>query len=685
MKNWKSILIAALMPLQAFAGLPPTSSKALGDATKKTTFNFDFPEHAPVRSGTTTTLYAPDKSAVNYVGLSTTWAPTSPNDRNFEATAGNWAAYDDGSTATPVDGSGGIATVVGCTRTTTAGEVQNGTGSLSVTWSAADGQGEGCAVVFNVPPAYQGKNAQIDVPFHLVSGTLVEGDWNAYVYRVTATAKLITPYCAHKMVGGHGTLSCSFPVDAPEATPANMQHRLILHRAVTTASAGELSIDDVSVGPVVKAQGMAGSDWASDLVWTHGGLTPTGVDIRYRRVGDSMDVYGVYTVASAAASTLYLGLPSGYAMDTAKLGSSVKHVGTGFRGNEAFHLWYDGSTNNQLYIVRTLATAAGYAKVNGSSAFNNGDTVGFSFRVPIAGWSSNVTVGNSSSKWMSAILAGGSRVTTTPTKLGEYRTLYKAVNQFTSDSGSSGTDTSPSQAVSAWVADGIKLFADAYNAAGSSGEPNRIEMYIGVDKPSWRMQCWSSTAHSGGVNTSFFVSSSTREEGTQPVYSSATGVLTIDFGSNVNSSTTTRQCGKNATNGSVTDCYCDVQVSENALSVGMDTKQVVSNQFNERIERATVTCSSSSSVTRQSGSWISSIGNVSSGACALTFATGTFSDLPSCVGSYNSNATGEQDVVAVQVTSATAATISFRWQVSAAATVNNDTAGVGHIICMGPR
>jgi hypothetical protein len=45
----------------------------------------------------------------------------------------------------------------------------------------------------------------------------------------------------------------------------------------------------------------------------------------------------------------------------------------------------------------------------------------------------------------------------------------------------------------------------------------------------------------------------------------------------------------------------------------------------EKIVRARLTCGASSSINWQSGTWISTIGNVSSGTCAVTIATGTFS------------------------------------------------------------
>lgn len=50
----------------------------------------------------------------------------------------------------------------------------------------------------------------------------------------------------------------------------------------------------------------------------------------------------------------------------------------------------------------------------------------------------------------------------------------------------------------------------------------------------------------------------------------------------------------------------------------------------ERIERAKLNCDASSSITSQSGTWLTAIGNRSTAACAITIATGIFSATPTC-------------------------------------------------------
>lgn len=91
----------------------------------------------------------------------------------------------------------------------------------------------------------------------------------------------------------------------------------------------------------------------------------------------------------------------------------------------------------------------------------------------------------------------------------------------------------------------------------------------------------------------------------------------------------------------------------------------------ERIERAELNCDASSSITSQSGSWLSAIGNRSTAACTITIATGIFSATPVCT--FTTKAATVQ-ATSVNMTSATAGTVY-------GASADYD----GYLICMGSR
>ena len=105
----------------------------------------------------------------------------------------------------------------------------------------------------------------------------------------------------------------------------------------------------------------------------------------------------------------------------------------------------------------------------------------------------------------------------------------------------------------------------------------------------------------------------------------------------------------------------------------------------ERVERATISCSSGSSVTLQSGNWITAVGNVSSGNCGITIAAGIFSGTPSCTSTMNA-AYATLNVGSWAVgNSATSIDVGCRYNTSGSTTVTDCSNNPINIICMGPR
>lgn len=97
----------------------------------------------------------------------------------------------------------------------------------------------------------------------------------------------------------------------------------------------------------------------------------------------------------------------------------------------------------------------------------------------------------------------------------------------------------------------------------------------------------------------------------------------------------------------------------------------------EVVARAKITCSGSSSVVSQSGSWISTIGNISAGQCTVTI--NGFASAPACVISYNGGFTTAV-VVSAEVTSSTSIATDCATSPSTACGSYD-----ANLICMGPR
>ena len=119
-------------------------------------------------------------------------------------------------------------------------------------------------------------------------------------------------------------------------------------------------------------------------------VTWTGL---WRRVGNMMEMRATAAFSGATdAVQLTLNLPTGYSLDTSKLGSSVVigidgfGVAYDFGGNVfQFRMYYNSST---LYVVYQSATSGATTIVTNATplAWGASDEMSLFLRVPILGW-----------------------------------------------------------------------------------------------------------------------------------------------------------------------------------------------------------------------------------------------------------------------------------------------------------
>jgi hypothetical protein len=613
---------------------------------------------------------------VNFIGQTTAWSADNTDDRDLESSVGNWLAFADAAATIPVDLTGGSPTVT-CTRSTT--NPLDGAASLLITKGASNLQGNGCSVVFNVQPAYQGGTATITAALNVSSGSIVQGDVKLFIYDVT-NSKLITP--SNNDVLSGPTLTATFPLTARAATPANQQYRLGVYFASTSATAVNLQLDNFSVSPGQAAYGMAGSNWISYTPTFTGFGTVSTSNMYYRRVGDSVQVHGTFVSGTVTGVQAQVSFPTGLTVDSSKSPSSTYYAAGQFARNTApssagaFYAITEGGQSTLSFGIESTSLTP-LTPQNASAIFITGDTISIYATVPIAGWDAGVSISPSQTYKISSYLAAGSRVTSTPTALGQYRSYFKTINS------SAGTDGAPTTAPN--IADGVKIASVPYASAGAT-DPNRFEIFVGQNK-NVKILWYSGTGRTGILDTTHNVESSTFEVGTMTNYDPTTGVVTVDAMYQTSSSVTTRRVGygvgtAGAAAGSQGTGYFDIVVSDNALAVGMDATQVISNNKGERIERATLSLTSASvaSIASQSGSWLSSV-SASSSVVTVNFTAGIFSAAPSCtITCDNSNgggaATGEP------LTAISASTFNFGCVNASSALTNG---GKAYLICMGPR
>lgn len=315
---------------------------------------------------------------------------------NAHKNVAGWVAYADAAGSAPVDGTGGSPTLT-ITRSTTS--PLRGDGSYLITTTAANLQGQGASYDFTIDTADQAKilAGEFDLASDVTQAT---GDWVVGVYDVT-NAVMIQP--AGYQIQGSVSGTYYKHIFTFQTASNSTSYRLCIHRAVTTATAVNLKIDNVIVGPQVVQYGAPVTDWQS---WTPtGGWSGANVTYagRYRRVGDSMEVQVHISLTGApTGSSLLINLPSGHSIDTTKLSSTAgekiyglaRIFDTGTKG-------YDGvvayaSTTSVAVFSAVGTSPPDYALVTATNpfTFGSGDGVNIIFSVPIQGWSSTVQMSN---------------------------------------------------------------------------------------------------------------------------------------------------------------------------------------------------------------------------------------------------------------------------------------------------
>jgi hypothetical protein len=339
-------------------------------------------------------------------------------DAELGATTG-WATFSNSASNIPTSGTGGTATglTFSASNSSPLSEVYS---YLMAQANSTNIQGKGVSYDFSIDSGDQANVLSIRFDFN-ASSTFVAGngitpplndgttttnagnsDIEVFIYDVT-NSKLI--YCTPEVITANGSNNFQF-FSTFQTAPNSTSYRLIFYVATANANATGWSFkfDNVYVGAQALARGAPITDWNTNLSFTTNGFgTISNSTFESRRVGDSLEVSAIFESGTAAASTAYIQLPSGLTIDTTKLSSNNAGtlLGVGNRlpstanissSGYVHFLFYDGSTNNQIFI--TDSTNSGYVKLNGNSLVASSQFVSYRFLVPIAGWSSSVQMSN---------------------------------------------------------------------------------------------------------------------------------------------------------------------------------------------------------------------------------------------------------------------------------------------------
>jgi hypothetical protein len=312
-----------------------------------------------------------------------------------------FSLYNDGASSRPVDGTGGTVGSVITTTVTSTGAI-DGVRSFLLTKTAVNAQGYGWSVPFTISKANQAKVMQIEFDYIVNSGTFTAGssttdsDLIAYIYDVTNNT-LIEP-SSFKLLSNSSTIGDKVVTNF-QTSATGTSYRLILHVATTNASAWALMTDNFSVKPCNYVFGTPITDWVAYTPTFTAMGSVTGINFQSRRVGDSLQVRGRFTLATTtgaeAQMTLgYGGRNANITLDSNKI-SNIQKVGmAGYSPSfdRTLYVMGEPATN---YVTFSAQSSGIFNKLAGTSLGSTGEIFSIDAEVPITGWSSSVQMSDS--------------------------------------------------------------------------------------------------------------------------------------------------------------------------------------------------------------------------------------------------------------------------------------------------
>lgn len=326
--------------------------------------------------------------------------------------------YADAASSAPVDGSGGSPNVT--SSIVTAGALA-GSKSYTLVKDAANRQGQGWAIEFNVNSANRGRVQSIKFDYIVNSGIFTAGtsatdsDITVWIYDVSNNT-IIQP-SAYKLLSNSSSIADQFQAEFQTSTNGTT-YRLIYHISTITTNNYTLIVDNIVVSPNQYVFGSPVSDWQSYTpTYTSFGTVAVS-SASFRRVGANVQVRGRFEPGTPTAGLGRISLPSGLVIDTAvSPGVALRKVGEINRQTAATNnipqanvspivLTTDSANPTSVVFAAQVSTKT-YLLNATSSYFASTDGVNFNFEVPIAGWSSSVQMADQTSTRVVAVQVTG--------------------------------------------------------------------------------------------------------------------------------------------------------------------------------------------------------------------------------------------------------------------------------------
>jgi hypothetical protein len=554
---------------------------------------------------------------------------------------------------------------------------------------------------------------------------ILNGDASLYTANVRINSADVTTAQTLANTGSYSKpVSILFPCGTSGVSP-------VLRITSTSASAAAIKIDSVYLGKAVSLGNINQvGDWQSFTPTLSTGAVSGTVSVNkavWRRVGDSMEIrwdYEQTAAGTAGSGNYYITVPNGATIDSSKIdvtnNSHIAVLGNAYIYNGTTE--YTGtaviqsSTQLAVNIFTTISATATWSSSNASFG-NTTLRLHFHAKVPILGWTANQSYSLENSFWKVDANISGANPSLGTADVSSFTGIEDAGLTLTNNSGSGNitaqipcsSTNSPSGTTCAagsesvgvaftplgtFPQDVLACASFTWEADVGSTVTNRARsVFQVIETPTnaqtltqeGKSRIYGDIYNSSGAAT--IAASPFRVCGTFTFSSGGQKVLRLMY-EQLKAGTITSSQVKADASGTVgqRDIHWEVYPINQGIPAPLLVGSVTSNTTGlERIERAELNCDGSSSITSQSGSWISSIGNIGSGRCTVTIASGIFSSTPVCVATVKAATTTFLLGTQISPTSSTSFTVGATYITGGSATVTATTGDDFDVICMGPR
>ena len=305
---------------------------------------------------------------------------------------------------TPTFGSGASGTQ--SIAVTSSGPL-SGTYSLSYANSAATTVGDMvCSNAFTIDSSDQAKVLTLSGSYAAISGTqnysgTSSNSFGIAAYDVTNSAWLgVVGNFAMTQSSGVGKFSATTQTNTTTSSV-----RVCIYNVTATPGAATIYLDDLTFGPQTVPLGVPVTDWVAYSPTISGFGTIGYLQFQSRRVGSSLEIYGMFQAGTIPATTygsITLGFNGGngnVVLDTSRL--TVNQVlgtaQTAYASTTFFQVVpiYSTATGGGAITFSPITSTTGYTSATYTTTYAaSSQYMGIHISVPISGWSSNVQMSN---------------------------------------------------------------------------------------------------------------------------------------------------------------------------------------------------------------------------------------------------------------------------------------------------